>query len=69
MSIAEEIRQASVGMTSPEFLRFLLVDRFPRKTAVTSSLRARSIQGNLLRTCLYRNPLLTGKIQGIFSAE
>ena len=43
MSIAEEIRQASVGMTAPEFLRFLLVDKFPRKTAVTSSLRARSI--------------------------
>ena len=43
MSIAEEIRQASVGMTSPEFLRFLLVDRYPRKAAVTSSLRARSI--------------------------
>jgi phosphoadenosine phosphosulfate reductase len=43
MSIAEEIRQASVGMTAPEFLRYLLVDRFPRKTAVTGSLRARSI--------------------------
>ena len=43
MSIAEEIRQASVGMTAREFLRFILVDEFPRKTAVTSSLRARSI--------------------------
>ena len=42
MSIAEEIRLASVGMTAPDFLRFLLVDRFPRKTTVTTSLRARS---------------------------
>ena len=30
-------------MTAPEFLRFLLVDKFPQKTAVTSSLRARSV--------------------------
>ena len=43
MSVAEEMRQASVGMTAPEFLRFLLVDKFSRKAAVTSSLRARSI--------------------------
>ncbi len=43
MSIAEGIRQASVGMTAPDFLRLLMVDKFPRKTAVTSSLRARSI--------------------------
>lgn len=30
-------------MTAPEFVRYLLVDRFPGKTAVTSSLRARSV--------------------------
>ena len=43
MSTAEEIRQASIGMTAPDFLRSLLAEKFPQKTAVTASLRARSI--------------------------
>jgi phosphoadenosine phosphosulfate reductase len=43
MSFAEEIREPSAGMTAPEFLRFLMVEKFPGKAAVSSSLRARSI--------------------------
>ena len=43
MSKAEEIRQASVDHTAPAFLKILLEERFPHKTAVTVSLRARSI--------------------------
>jgi len=43
MSVAEEIRRASAGMAAPELLRFLLMDRFPRRAVVTCSLRARSI--------------------------
>ena len=30
-------------MTAPEFVRYLLAERFPGRTAVTSSLRARSV--------------------------
>lgn len=40
---AEEMRQATAGMTAPALLRHLLLEKFPNKCAVTSSLRARSV--------------------------
>lgn len=43
MSLLQEIRSVSPGLTTPELLRFLIQDRFPGKTVVTVSLRAPSI--------------------------
>lgn len=39
----EELRKATAEMTAPAMLRYLLVDKFPNRCAITSSLRARSI--------------------------
>jgi phosphoadenosine phosphosulfate reductase len=43
MSAVEELRPAIAEMSAPALLRHLLIEKFPRKCAVTSSLRARSI--------------------------
>ncbi len=43
MSLLQEIRSVSPGLSTPELLRFLIQDRFPGKTVATASLRAPSI--------------------------
>jgi len=40
---AEELQNATAGMTAPELLRYLLAKEFPNRCAVTSALRARSV--------------------------
>lgn len=40
---AEDLRNATAAMTAPELLRCLLAREFPKRCAVTSALRARSI--------------------------
>jgi phosphoadenosine phosphosulfate reductase len=39
----EELRRASAEMTAPALLRLLLLEAFPGRCAITSSLRARSV--------------------------
>ena len=39
----EELRNATAEMTTPALLRYLLLERFPGRCAITSSLRARSV--------------------------
>lgn len=43
MSRIEELRKTTAQMTAPALLRHLLLEEFPRRCAITSSLRARSI--------------------------
>lgn len=43
MTLREEIRRVSVGLDTPELLRFLIRERFPGKTVVTASLMASSV--------------------------
>lgn len=43
MSELQDVLEASGGMDTPAFLRYLIKDRFPGKVAATASLRARSI--------------------------
>jgi phosphoadenosine phosphosulfate reductase len=43
MSLFIEVQKETAGMNTPELLRYLIKERFPRKTLVTASLRARSI--------------------------
>ena len=39
----EELRLATAGMAAPALLRYLLLEKFPKGCAITSSLRARSV--------------------------
>ena len=43
MSVFQEIRSISKDLSTPELLRVLIKEKFPGKTVVTASLRARSI--------------------------
>lgn len=43
MTLKDDIRSVSVRLDTPELLRYLIKERFPGKTVVTASLRARSI--------------------------
>ncbi|MGI9333571.1 MAG: phosphoadenosine phosphosulfate reductase family protein [Gammaproteobacteria bacterium] len=43
MPLLDELRSTVSGLTTPEFLRCLIEDRFPGKTMVTASLRSSSI--------------------------
>jgi phosphoadenosine phosphosulfate reductase len=43
MSVYREIRSISPDLSTPDLLRYLIVERFPRKTVVTASLKAPSI--------------------------
>lgn len=43
MTLKDDIRSVSVHLDTPELLRYLIKNRFPGKTVVTVSLRARSI--------------------------
>lgn len=43
MTLREEIRRVSVGLDTPELLRFLIRERFPGKMVVTASLMASSV--------------------------
>lgn len=43
MSRVEELRSATAEMTAPAMLRYLLLERFPKACAITTSLRIRSI--------------------------
>lgn len=43
MSLIDEVRQATRDMTAEQLLRHLLIEAFPGRCVVTSSLRARSI--------------------------
>jgi phosphoadenosine phosphosulfate reductase len=40
---AEDVIKETEGMEAPDFLRYLIVDKFPGKTVVTTSLRARGM--------------------------
>ncbi len=42
MTLREDIREVSIGMKTPELLRFLIEEKFPGKTVVTASLMASS---------------------------
>ncbi len=43
MTVFQEIRSISKDLSTPELLRVLIEEKFPGKTVVTASLRARSI--------------------------
>jgi len=43
MTLKDDIRSVSVRLDTPQLLRYLIKERFPGKTVVTASLRARSI--------------------------
>ncbi len=43
MSLRNDLIAATEGMSAQELLRYLLKDRFPGRTVVTASLRARSV--------------------------
>lgn len=43
MSLLSDVRSVSSALAAPDLLRYVIVDRFPGKTVVTASLRARSI--------------------------
>lgn len=43
MSLIQDVRSITPALSTPELLRFLIEERFPGKTVVTASLRARSI--------------------------
>ena len=43
MTVFQEIRSLSKDLSTPELLRVLIKEKFPAKTVVTASLRARSI--------------------------
>lgn len=42
MTLRQDIRRVSLGMETPELLRFLIKEKFPGKTVVTASLMASS---------------------------
>lgn len=43
MSLIQDIRSVTTTLSPPELLRYLIAERFPGKTMVTASLRARSV--------------------------
>lgn len=43
MSLLSDIRTVSAELTTPDLLRYLILEKFPGKTVVTASLRAPSI--------------------------
>jgi len=43
MSVCQEIRSISADLSTPDLLRFLIVERFPGEVLVTASLKARSV--------------------------
>lgn len=43
MSLLSDVRSVSSKLATPDLLRYLIVDRFPGRTVVTASLRARSV--------------------------
>jgi len=43
MSDYQDIRSASPDLSTPELLRFLITEKFPRETVVTASLKAPSV--------------------------